>query len=133
MSDTSVLQITEEVIDLTVSATDSISVDIISDNVALTVNNMAIPTQTSNATGIVFSGHTGMSSNTVDAAIKELADNQFRSNAQPTSATEGDTWYDLDDNQFKVYRETATNTFEWVPILLGDASGDSDTLDAGAF
>ena len=85
MSDTSVLQITEEVIDLTVSATDSISVDIISDNVALTVNNMAIPTQTSNATGIVFSGHTGMSSNTVDAAIKELADiknspNQLKSN-----------------------------------------------------
>ena len=44
-----------------------------------------------------------------------------------------DTWYDIDDNQLKVYRETSSGVFEWVPIMIGNISDDSDTLDAGAF
>lgn len=127
-----VIQITEEVIDITVTSATDIVLDLLSDNVSVEVNNLAIPEQATDASQINFS-HTGMSSTNVLSAIRELADNAFRSNTQPTSAEEGDTWYDLDDNQFKVYRETAADTFEWVPIILGSGSGDSDTLDAGAF
>lgn len=128
-----VIEITEEVIDITVTSATDVTLDLITDNVQIEVNNLAIPTQATEASQINFSAHTGMSSSNVQAAIEELADNAFRSDTQPTSAEEGDTWYDLDDNQFKVYRETAADTFEWVPIILGSGSGDSDTLDAGAF
>jgi hypothetical protein len=33
----------------------------------------------------------------------------------------------------KVYRETSTGVFNWVPLIIGDITGDSDTLDAGSF
>jgi hypothetical protein len=46
---------------------------------------------------------------------------------------EGDIWYDTDDNELKVYRETSTGVFQWVPIMVGAAGSDSDTVDAGAF
>ena len=72
---------------------------------------------------------------TLQGAIEQLAANQFKSNSPPTGAgvDEGDTWYDLDDNQMKVYRETSTGVFNWVPLIIGDIAGDSDTLDAGSF
>ena len=50
-----------------------------------------------------------------------------------TNLEEGDFFYDTDDNQLKVYRETSSGVFEFVPIMVGAASGDSDTVDAGAF
>jgi len=71
----------------------------------------------------------------VQTALEDLASTTFQQNETPSGAqvTEGDTWYDLDDNQYKVYRETSPGTFQWVPIIVGSADGDSDTLDAGAF
>ena len=76
-----------------------------------------------------------MEADTVQDAIIELADNAFKQDTTPQGpeVDEGDTWYDMDDNQFKVYRETAPTVFEWVPIMLGNISVDSDTLDAGSF
>ena len=50
-----------------------------------------------------------------------------------TTVQEGDTWYDTDDDQLKVYRETSSGTFQWVPIIVGAAGGDSDTVDAGSY
>ena len=60
---------------------------------------------------------------------------KIRTTTAPTGSNveEGDTWYDTDDNQLKVYRETSSGVFEWVPIMVGNISDDSDTLDAGAF
>ena len=71
----------------------------------------------------------------LETALKQLADQDFRGASAPTGSTvsEGDTWYDTDDEQFKVYRETSTGVFEWVPIMVGAASGDSDTVDAGSY
>ena len=71
----------------------------------------------------------------VQRALEQLADQNFRSTTTPTGSNieEGDTWYDTDDNQLKVYRETSAGVFEWVPIMIGNISPDSDTLDAGAF
>jgi hypothetical protein len=55
------------------------------------------------------------------------------STSAPGSLVAGELAYsDASDNQIKVYRETSSGVFEFVPIIVGDASGDSDTLDAGA-
>ena len=85
----------------------------------------------------VFAGHNTITASNVSDALKQLADQSFRGTTPPADGTanleEGDLFYDTDDNQIKVYRETSTGTFEFVPIIVGDASGDSDTLDAGAF
>ena len=71
----------------------------------------------------------------LQTALQQLADQSFRQAAAPTGDTvsEGDTWYDTDDEDFKVYRETSTGVFEWVPIMVGTPPGDSDIVDAGAF
>ena len=86
------------------------------------------------AEGIPFSG-TGTGSGSVAAAIQTLADQQFRGTTAPTAGTtnleEGDLFYDTDDNQLKVYRETSSGVFEFVP--LAQATGTMDTLDAGSF
>ena len=76
-----------------------------------------------------------ITSTNLQGALEELADQDFRSSTQPTSLNieEGDTWYDTQNNQLKVYRETSIGVFEWVPIIVGNISPDSDTLDAGAF
>ena len=64
----------------------------------------------------------------------KLADNNFSQSTVPvTNINEGDTWYNTSTDDFYVYRETSVGVFEWVPIILGAADGDSDTLDAGAF
>ena len=67
--------------------------------------------------------------------MQQLADQDFRGANAPTGSNiqEGDTWYDTDDEQFKVYRETSSGTFQWVPIIVGAAGGDSDTIDAGSY
>ena len=68
------------------------------------------------AEGIPFSGTgTVAGSGSVATAIQTLADQQFRGTTAPTAGTanldEGDLFYDTDDNQLKVYRETSTGVF----------------------
>ena len=65
-------------------------------------------------------------------ALKQLADQDFRSNDAPTgtNVSEGDTWYDLDDNTMKVYREISSGVFAWTNVVVAETN---DTLDAGAF
>jgi hypothetical protein len=58
----------------------------------------------------------------------------YRTNVTPSGTVEeGHLWYDPDSNNLKVYREVSPATFEWVPIMIGDISADSDNIDAGAF
>jgi hypothetical protein len=135
MPDTTTIQIVEEVTQLSVSNANDISVTLIDDPTVLTVNNFAIPVQFMDSGNVSFDGHGPITADNVRDAIQQLADQNFRSTTAPTGSNvqEGDTWYDTDDDQLKVYRETSTNTFEWVPIIVGAAGDDSDTLDAGAF
>tara|TARA_A100001011_G_scaffold364902_1_gene416103 strand:- start:355 stop:768 length:414 start_codon:yes stop_codon:yes gene_type:complete len=137
MADTTTIQIVEEVTELSVSNTNAISVTLIDDPTVLTVNNFAIPVQFMDSGNVSFDGHNTVTADNVRDAIKQLADQQFRGTTPPADGTanleEGDLFYDTDDNQIKVYRETSSGVFEFVPIIVGDASGDSDTLDAGAF
>lgn len=88
------------------------------------------------ASNIPFEGTgTVASAGNIADAIQIVADQQFRGTTAPTSGTtnleEGDLFYDTDDNQLKVYRETSSGVFEFVP--LAQATGTMDTLDAGSF
>jgi len=87
------------------------------------------------AENIVVEPYGPITAVTLQEAIEQLADQSFRSSTTPSGANieEGDTWYNTETEQFNVYRETSPTTFEWVPIILGDATGDSDLIDAGAF
>lgn len=96
--------------------------------------------EVANSTGLVGDKVTVTPYNTITAtnlqeALEQLADQNFRSNEAPSSGNieEGDIWYDKDDDQIKVYRETSIGVFNWVPIIVGSPLDDSDTLDAGAF
>ena len=135
MGDTTTVIITEEVTELTVSNANDISVALVDDPTVLTVNNFAIPANFMDAENVAFVAHGTITADNVSDALKQLADQDFRTTDTPTGSNieEGDTWYDVDDNQLKVYRETSSGVFEWVPIIVGAASDDSDTLDAGAF
>tara|TARA_B100002019_G_scaffold266288_1_gene256433 strand:- start:320 stop:745 length:426 start_codon:yes stop_codon:yes gene_type:complete len=141
MSATTEVIITEEVTDLTVSNTNDISITLSDDSTSITVNNFAVPLQYQDSANVVFSPYNTLSATNVSDALKQLADQNFRSDDAPTGTiiggvstlAEGDTWYDTDDDQLKVYRETSSGVFEWVPIMVGNISPDSDTLDAGAF
>jgi len=135
MADTTTVVIVEEVTDLTVTNANNISVTLEESPTLLTVNNFAIPTQFMDSANVSFDGHGTITADNVRDALQQLADQDFRSTTAPTGSNveEGDTWYDTDDNQLKVYRETSEGNFEFVPIMIGDDSPDSDTLDAGAF
>ena len=100
-----------------------------------TVSATGIALGSSNASGMSITNIGGLSATTVQDALEELAGQNFQQTNTPTGSqvSEGDTWYDKDDNQYKIYRETSNGVFQWVPIIVGAAEGDSDTLDAGAF
>ena len=127
--------ITEEVTNIAITNNNSIGVTL-SDNVTtVSVNNMALPAQFQDAANIAVTPYNTITSTNLQTALQQLADQDFRGASAPSGSTvqEGDTWYDTDDDQFKVYRETSTGTFQWVPIIVGAAAGDSDTVDAGSY
>lgn len=110
-----------------------------SNSTTLTISS-AVGGASSDAAGITFenavSGFDGANNNVKDA-LNYLANNFFVQTTAPTSGTtnlaEGDLFYDTDDNQLKIYREISAGTFQFVPIMIGNASSDSDTVDAGSF
>ena len=91
---------------------------------------LAIALSDSAAMGVTPYG--SITATNVQAALNQLADQDFRSNATPTgtNVSEGDTWYDLDDNIMKVYREISSGVFAWTNVVVAETN---DTLDAGAF
>ena len=93
------------------------------------------PTASFTASGLEFTPHATITGTNIQSALEQLADQFFRSNDVPdvntTNLEEGDFFYDLNDNQLKVYRETSSNVFQFVP--LAQATGDMETVDAGSF
>lgn len=104
----------------------------------LTISS-AIGGDVSDAAGVTFNNPVGTLTGTdnVEDALNFLANQFFVSTTAPTANTqnlaEGDLFYDTDDNQLKIYRETSSGNFEFVPIMIGNDSADSDTVDAGSF
>ena len=131
------LEVTEEVTDVTASG-DTITVDITDDVTTVQAYSLAVPFEVPGqitAANVTVVPYGTVTATNLRDALKELADQDFRGAATPSGSyiSEGDTWYDTDDDQFKVYRETSSGNFEWVPIMVGAATGDSDTIDAGSY
>ena len=123
----------------TISITPSTtSLNATSQTTTLTISS-AIGGDVSDAAGITLTGGVGTLSteSSVEGALNFLANQFYVSTTAPTANTtnlaEGDLYYDTDDNQLKIYRETSSGTFEFVPIMIGNNSADSDTVDAGSF
>ena len=114
------------------------SVNATSNVTTLTISS-AIAGAASDASGISFenAARTIAGANTVEDALLQLADQMCVQTSAPaadtTNLAEGDLFYDTDDNQLKIYRETSSGTFSFVPIMIGNDSADSDTIDAGSF
>lgn len=137
MSGPAVIEVTENVTEITASS-DQITINLTDDVTTIQAYSLAIPLTVPgviDASSVTVSAYNTISGGFLDEALKELADQNFRSDSTPTGSyiEEGDTWYDTDDNQLKVYRETSAGVFEWVPIMVGNISPDSDTLNGGAF
>jgi len=113
----------------------AISITVGDSSRGIVVESQTVAIGNTSAAGLGITSVTGLSATNVQTAIEELAGNNFRQDAVPTGSqvSEGDTWYDKDDNQFKIYRETSSGVFQWVPIIVGQSAGDSDTLDAGSY
>ena len=128
--------ITEEVTEVSVTNNNSISVTLDDNTTTLvTVNNLALPAQFQDAANISITPYNTITSSNLQTALQQLAAQTFRGASAPTRATldEGDIGYDTDDDQLKVYRETSTGNFAFVPIMVGNISPDSDTIDAGSY
>ena len=114
------------------------SVGVTNQTTTITVS-AAIAGAATDAQGITFANaaRTLQTAGTVESALLQLADQLFVQTTAPTAGTtnlaEGDFFYDTDDNQLKIYRETSTGQFNWVPVMIGNSSTDSDTIDAGSF
>jgi len=114
------------------------SINATSNTTTITISSAVSGTAT-DAAGISFNNPAGTleDETTVEGALNFLANQFFVQTSAPTSSTtdlaEGDLFYDTDDNQLKIYREVSTGTFSFVPIMIGNDSADSDTVDAGAF
>ena len=78
----------------------------------LTISS-AVARAATDAAGITFDGaaRTISTANNVEDALLQLADQLFVQTTAPTASTanlaEGDLFYDTDDNQLKIYRETS--------------------------
>jgi|TARA_R110000764_G_scaffold36100_1_gene80736 hypothetical protein len=93
------------------------------------------PTASFTASGLGFIPHNTITGTNIQDALEQMADQYFRGNEVPSASTanleEGDFFYDLNDNQLKVYRETSNGVFQFV--ALAQATGDMETVDAGSF
>ena len=104
----------------------------------LTISS-AIAGAATDAQGITFNNaaRTISTADTVEEALLQLADQLFVQTTAPTAGTtnlaEGDFFYDTDDNQLKIYRETSAGNFAFVPVMKGNTSADRDTIDAVSF
>lgn len=137
MSTQTTLEITEDVTDVAITG-DTLEVSITDDVTTVQAYSLAVPFEVPGqitAANVTVVPYGTVTSTNLRDALKELADQDFRSTSAPTGSTvqEGDTWYDTDDDQFKVYRETSSGNFAWVPIMVGNISPDSDTIDAGSY
>ena len=107
-----------------------LGINITQDNTILQIRGVAI--SESNASQIAIQPVSTLTASNIQDALQQLADQDFRSNDTPTgtNVSEGDTWYDLDDNKTKIYREVSTGVFAWTNLVVAETD---ETLDAGAF
>ena len=133
MGKATTIQATQDVVALTVNE-DTITVNVEPQTTQIEISSAVA----SGASTIPFSGTgTLAGSGNIADALQILADQFYVSTTPPEAGDanleEGDLFYDTDDNQLKIYREITSGNFEFVPIMIGNNSADSDTVDAGSF
>ena len=131
MSDiTTNITVSENVTTITASSSEAVSLDISTDITLVEARGIAIAL--TSASAINVTPHGTVTATNLQDALEQLADQDFRSTDTPTgtNVSEGDTWYDEDDNEIKVYREISAGVFAWTNLVVAE---DDDTLDAGAF
>ena len=133
MAKSTTVQASQDVVAVTIND-NNVTVNVVPQVTAIEVSSAIA----ASATAIPFTG-TGTLSSTgnIGDALQILADQFYVSTTPPqagdTNLEEGDLFYDTDDNQLKIYRETSSGVFSFVPIMIGNESADSDTVDAGGF
>ena len=123
------LSISEDIVTVTVAE------DVTTINIAPTVTTVeakGLAISLATAAALPFTPYGTITATNVQAALSQLADQDFRTDSAPsgTNVSEGDTWYDTDDNIYKIYREISAGVFAWTNLVVTDTS---DVLDAGAF
>ena len=123
------LSISEDIVTVTVAE------DVTTINIAPTVTTVeakGLAISLASAAALPFTPYGTITATNVQAALSQLADQDFRTDSVPsgTNVSEGDTWYDTDDNIYKIYREISAGVFAWTNLVVTDTS---DVLDAGAF
>ena len=137
MSGQTTLEVTENVTEVSASG-DTLTITLTDDVTEIQAYTLAIPFEVPGqitANNVTVTPYNTIASTNLQTVLQGLADQDFRGTSAPTGSTvsEGDTWYDTDDDQLKVYRETSSGVFAWVPIMVGNISADSDTIDAGSY
>lgn len=127
-----VVEITESITEITVVDSDTISINLSPEVVTVEVNNFALPIQYPSAANVIVVPYGTITSTNLQDALEELADQDFRQSSTPSgiNVQEGDTWYDTENNIYKVYREVSIGVFAWTNIVVAD---ENSLLDAGAF
>ena len=128
MADTSVT-IEENVTSVSITSDTDITINEDVTEVDITATT---PITITGASGINFSPYGSVSSTNVQSALQELADQFTITTTQPGSPTEGDLFYDTDDNLLQVYADADGST-QWVTILRAGAADDMQRLDGGSF
>jgi len=121
--------VTEDVTSVTVEADTAITVTEDVTDVDVTATT---PVSITSAGGISFNAYGGVSSTNVQSALQELADQFTITTSQPGSPSEGDLFYDTDDNVLQVYADADGST-QWLTILRAGAADDMQRLDGGSF
>ena len=88
--------------------------------------------QTSSSGQIVPSPQVDPEPPAVQSALQEIADQFTITTSQPGSPSEGDLFYDTDDNVLQVYAD-ADGSRQWLTILRAGAADDMQRLDGGSF
>jgi len=111
-------------------------VEVLQQQYTVEVNNLAIPSGVAgggSATGTSLTPTGSVTATNVQAAIEQLARQQYSQDSAPTDVEAGTFWYETDTENLYVYREVAPGTFEWQVVIVNDESGDSNILDAGSY
>ena len=137
MSAQTTLAVTENVTEVNASG-DTLTITLTDDVTEVQAYTLAVPFEVPGqitASNVTVTPYNTIASTNLQTVLQGLADQDFRGTSAPSGSTvqEGDTWYDTDDDQLKVYRETSSGNFAWVPIMVGNISPDSDTIDAGSY
>lgn len=106
---------------------------VLNETITTVTTSLDLVTASTTSDNITVEAHNTIPQGTLTNALQVLSDQFFRGPNTPSGANlaEGDLWYDTDDDILKVYKETSTNNFEFVP--LAQATGTMDTLDGGNF